>query len=204
MGIASEPLEEPAHLLVDHGVTGHEIIEIMLLGGGRKFAIKQEIAGLQKIPVLGKLLDRITAIEQYSLITIYIGDFGFAARSRREARIVRENIGLGVEPRDVDHIRPDSAFIHGKRVILVTKSQSAALGVSTVKCVHAAFLDEIALHCDSRSFPRRKGGGPISASYLRIFRLRTAFVCAPQDRPQLVKACRLVSVAGINFFYLSG
>ncbi len=62
MGVAAETLEEPRHLLVDHGVMDHAAVEIFLLRLGRQFAVKQQVAGFQEVAVLGELLDRIAAV----------------------------------------------------------------------------------------------------------------------------------------------
>jgi hypothetical protein len=51
-------------------------VEIFLLRLGRQFAIKQQIADLEEVAVLGELLDRITAMEQDALVTIDEGDLG--------------------------------------------------------------------------------------------------------------------------------
>ena len=59
---------------------------------GRQFAVKQQIAGLEEVAMLGQLLDRIAAIEQNALVAIDIGDLRFAARGRGEARIVGEDM----------------------------------------------------------------------------------------------------------------
>ncbi len=107
--VAPEALKEPAHLLVHHGVVRDAIIEIGLLRGGRQFAVEQQIAGLQEVAVLGELLDRIAAIEQDALVAVDIGDLGFAACRRGEARVVGEHPGGAIELRDVDHIGADRA-----------------------------------------------------------------------------------------------
>ena len=83
MRVAAEALEEPAHLLVHHRVMDHAIVEIRLLPGGRQFAVKQQVTGLEKIAVLGQIVDRVAAIEQHALVTVDIGDLGFAARRSR-------------------------------------------------------------------------------------------------------------------------
>ena len=83
MRVAPEALEEPAHLLVHHGVARDAIVEVRLLGGGRQFAVEQQIAGLEEVAVLGQLLDRIAAIEQDAFVAVDIGDLGLrSCRSR--------------------------------------------------------------------------------------------------------------------------
>ena len=102
-------------------VRSDAVVEVGLLGRGGKLAIEQEIAGLQKVAVLGELLDRIAAIKEDSFITIDIGDLGLAARGRGEARIVREDAGLTVQLADVHDVRSDRALIDRERVVLFAK-----------------------------------------------------------------------------------
>ncbi len=79
MSITPEALEEPAHLLVHHRVTGHPIVEVGFLRRGRQLAVEQEIAGLQKVAVLGQLIDRIATVEQDAFVTVDVGDLGLTA-----------------------------------------------------------------------------------------------------------------------------
>ena len=41
MRVSAEPVEEPVHLLVHHGVPGDAIVEVGLLGSRRQFAVQQ-------------------------------------------------------------------------------------------------------------------------------------------------------------------
>ena len=86
MRIAAEAHEEPAHLVVHHGVARDPIIEIGLLAGGRQLAVEEQVAGLEEIAVFGELVDRIAAIEQDACVAVDIGDLRLAARGRGEAR----------------------------------------------------------------------------------------------------------------------
>ena len=78
MGVAAVAGEEAAHLFMHHGVTRHTGVEVLLLRGRRQFAVKQQVAGLEEVALFGKLLDRITAVQQNTFVTIDIGDLGFA------------------------------------------------------------------------------------------------------------------------------
>ncbi len=128
MRVAPEALEEAAHLLVHHGVVGDALDEIGLLGRGRQFAEQQQIAGLEEVAVLGQLLDRIAAIEQDALVAVDIGDLGFAARGRGEARVVGEHPGRGVELGDIDHLGPDGPGLDRIIVAFVADRELGGLG----------------------------------------------------------------------------
>ena len=53
MGIAAEPLEEMAHLLMHHRVHCHPVIEVFELATRRQLAIEQQVANFQIAGVLG-------------------------------------------------------------------------------------------------------------------------------------------------------
>ena len=110
MSVAAETVEETVHLVVDHGVARHAIVEVGLLRGGRQLAIEKQVAGLEEVAVLGQLVDRITSIEEHALVAVDVGDLRFRAGGRGEARIVGEHAGLGVELADVDDRWTDGAF----------------------------------------------------------------------------------------------
>src|SRR6201988_2059391 len=141
MGIAPETLKESAHLLVNHGVMGHAIDEVGFLRRRRQLAVEKEIAGLEKVAVLGEIGNRVTAIEQDTLVAVDIGDLGFAAASRGEAGIVGENTGFGVELADVQYFRAQRAVINGKRIVLVAERDGAGLYVGAGLRVHGFTLD---------------------------------------------------------------
>ena len=141
MGVAPETLEEPAHLLVHHRVMDHAVDEIGFLGGGRQFAVEQEVAGLEEIAVLGQIVDRIAAIEQNALVAVDIGDLGFARAGRGETRIVGEDAGLGVKLRNVDHFGADGPVVDRKIKVLVAEFQRAGLDVGAGLRVHDRILE---------------------------------------------------------------
>ncbi|MCY1508070.1 hypothetical protein D9M68_423690 [compost metagenome] len=58
--------------------------------------------------MLGKLFDRVAAVEQHAFVAVDIGDLGFARRRRREARVVGEHLRLLVKRADVHNVRADS------------------------------------------------------------------------------------------------
>src|SRR3546814_3093437 len=70
MRIAAETLQKDTHLLVHHGVIGHQCVELGLLRPARQVAIQDQVADIQKIAVLRKLVDGIAAIQQLALVAI--------------------------------------------------------------------------------------------------------------------------------------
>ena len=112
--VAAKRLEEPRHLLVNHGVAGDAVVEIRLLRAGRQFAIEQKVAGLQKIAVLGDLLNGIAAIEQNPFVAVDKSDFRLAARGRGETGVVGEHARFAVKRANVQDIRPHRALFDGE------------------------------------------------------------------------------------------
>ena len=84
------------------------MVEIGLLGRGRQFAVKQQIADLEIVAVLCELLDRKAAIFENAFIAVDETDLRLAGRRRGEARIVGEAAGLGVEAADIDDLGADA------------------------------------------------------------------------------------------------
>jgi hypothetical protein len=141
MGVAAKALEKAAHLLVHHRVMDHAVDEIGFLGGGRQFAVEQQVTGLEEIAVLGQIVDRIAAIEQNALVAVDIGNLGFAGAGRGETRIVGEDAGLGVQLRDVDHLGTDGPVVDRKVIVLVAEFQRAGLDVGAGLRVHDRILE---------------------------------------------------------------
>src|SRR5262245_36725088 len=94
---------------------GDTIVEVGLLRGGGKLAVEKEVAGLEKVAVLGQLLDGVSAIKQDAFIAVDIGDLGLAASRRGVAGIVGKHSGLGVELADVDHGRAERPLVDRER-----------------------------------------------------------------------------------------
>ncbi len=117
MSVAAEALEEAGHLLMDHRVMRHAVVEIFLLRLGRQFAVQQQVAGLEKVTLLGELFDRIAAVKKNAGVAVDVGDLGVAASGGGKAGIVSEHPGLGVELTDVDDVRADRAAQDGKSTV---------------------------------------------------------------------------------------
>jgi hypothetical protein len=47
---------------------------LVLLRLGRQFAVEQQIADLEKVAVLGELVDRVAAMQQHAGVAVDIGD----------------------------------------------------------------------------------------------------------------------------------
>src|SRR4030095_6575327 len=127
MGVAAETLEEAGHLLVNHGVMDHAVVEILLLGGRRKLPVEQEIAGLEEVALFGELLDRVAAVFQHARIAVDIGDLRLADAGGGEAGVIGEHPGLGVELGDVDDIGPHRAAEDREIVGLVAYRERCSL-----------------------------------------------------------------------------
>ena len=112
VSIATEAAQEELHLLVDHGVLGHQLFEVGLFLLVGQLPVQQQVAGFQEVAVLGQLFDGVAAVQQLALVAIDVGDGGLAGGGREEARVIREHASLGIELADVDHIRADIALVH--------------------------------------------------------------------------------------------
>jgi hypothetical protein len=78
VGITAKAAQEKLHLLVDHGVVGHEMGKVGFLGGVGQLPFEQQIAGFQKITLGGQLLNRIAAVQELAFVAVDIGDVGLA------------------------------------------------------------------------------------------------------------------------------
>src|SRR5215471_6668699 len=127
MSVAAEALEKATHLLVNHRVTGHAVVEVGFLRRRGQFAIKKQITGLEKVAVLRQLLDGIAPVKQDAFVTIDIGDLGLAARRRGEPGVVSEHPTLRVELRNIDDLWPDRAWVYRHVPVVVADRQGAGL-----------------------------------------------------------------------------
>ena len=93
---------------------------------GRQLAVEQQIADREEVGVLGKLVDRIAAIEQLALVAVDVGDRALAVRGRGEAGIVREATRVFIEIGDVDDVRANRAGSHRELDLLVVDGQRRA------------------------------------------------------------------------------
>jgi len=87
------------------------IIEVRLLGGGRQFAVEQQVTGLEEVAVFRQLLNRKAAVEQDAFVAVDVGDFGFAAGRRGKAGVVGEAAADVIELGYVDDLGADRPLI---------------------------------------------------------------------------------------------
>ena len=88
--------------------------------------------------MFGELVDGIAAIKQDAFVAVDEGDVAFAARRRREAGIVGEDVGLGVKLSDVHDVGTDRAGEHGKVVRLAFVSQGRRASGNSLALSHRA------------------------------------------------------------------
>ncbi len=134
VSVAAEALEEARHLLVNHRVARDAMIEVLLLLGGRKLTVKQQVAGFEEVALFCELFDRVAAIQKNAGVAIDVGDLGIAAAGGGEAGVVGEHPGLGIELADVDDVRPDGAAEDREIDGLPFNRQRSFFGVGF--CIH--------------------------------------------------------------------
>ncbi|MNV80723.1 hypothetical protein D3C71_1743450 [compost metagenome] len=78
--VTTETAQEKLHLLVDHRVVGHELVEVRALRFIGQFTVEQEVAGVEVITLGGQLFDGVAAIQQLTLVTVDVGDGGLRGR----------------------------------------------------------------------------------------------------------------------------
>src|SRR5467141_1770558 len=93
---------------------GDVVNELLFLLLGRQFAVEKEIGDFKEIALGGKLLDRVSAIEEDTFVAVDIGDARTTGGGSHEPGIVGEMTGLRVELADVDHVWPDRPAHHRK------------------------------------------------------------------------------------------
>ncbi len=111
MRVTTEAAEKELHLLMHHRVVGHGAHKCLLFSRVRQFAVQQQIARFQEIAIDCQLLDWVTAIQQFALVTINVGDRRVTGCSRHETRIVGELACGAIELADVDNVRADCALV---------------------------------------------------------------------------------------------
>ena len=78
MRVATESMEQTGNLFVDHGMTGHRSFKFVILFLSRFFTIQQDVTNFQVVRIGRQLIDRETAVQQNTFITINKSNFRFA------------------------------------------------------------------------------------------------------------------------------
>ena len=113
--VASEPLQELMHRLMNERVVHHQIFEIFLLLRIGKLTVQKQVANFQVVAVARELLNRIAAVKKLARRTVDVGDGAFAGGRAHEARIVGELARLFVQSRNVDDFGAHRAGDHRQR-----------------------------------------------------------------------------------------
>ena len=111
MWVATESVEQTGNLLVDHGMTGHRSFKFVILFLSRFFTIQQDVTNFQVVRIGRQLIDRETAVQQNTFITINKSNFRFAGCGWSEARVKGEHT-FWTESTDINNILTQRAFQH--------------------------------------------------------------------------------------------
>ncbi len=143
-----------------HRVQGDGAIERHHLFLVRQFAVEQEVANFKKIGVRRQLVDRVAAVKQDALVSVDEGNVALAAGGRGEARVVGEDVGVSVEPADIDNVGAFGSAERRQLINLVFVSKAGRAG-----------RFNLALSHENGSFiPRRPEACPLSCTAATISR----------------------------------
>jgi hypothetical protein len=70
------------------------LVEVLQLGRRREVAVDQQVRDFQEAGVLGKLLDRVTAVPQDACVAVNVGDGRRGGGRVHEARVKGNGAGL--------------------------------------------------------------------------------------------------------------
>src|SRR5690606_31507486 len=93
-------------LFMHHRVARHPPLEVLHLRRVRQFAVEQEEADLEMVRLVGKLFDRVAAVEKFPEVAVDIGDGAVAGGGGGEAGVIGEDLALAVKLADVADIGP--------------------------------------------------------------------------------------------------
>ena len=109
MRVIVETIDKPQQALVHHRVMAYginEVVELLLIG---QLGVKQQIGNLQETAIGGKLVHRVTAIQQNAFLAIDEGNLALAGSGRHKTRVKSKNACLFVQRSDTDDIRTDGS-----------------------------------------------------------------------------------------------
>ena len=129
---------EGAQLLVEHGVAGDRVDEIIVLFLARQFAVEQEISHFHKAGVLRQLADRVSTVQQDAFVAVDISERALATRSGLVTWVKCERAGRTVQLANIDNIRAGASgkdwelvglAIEFERRVLVCQNVSPVLSL---------------------------------------------------------------------------
>ena len=125
VGVVAEAPQDGRDVLVHVGVMGDLVHEVVQLGPRGKFPVQDEVAHLEEGRLPGQLLDRVSAVLQYPLAALHVGDPAGGEGRVGEAGVVGHHPEVAVvdlDPaqvqgaddvavQDVDFIPPSGAVV---------------------------------------------------------------------------------------------
>lgn len=115
------------HLLVDHHLASDYFFKLAEFAPRGQLAIKQQIASLHVGGVLSEILYLVSAIEQFSLLSVDVADIGDAASCAHEAWIVGQHICLRKQGTHIDEILTKRTLEDWQLILLVSYLQDCPL-----------------------------------------------------------------------------
>ena len=112
MRVVAEAEQKRAERLVHHRVMGDFMLELREFRLVGQFAVHQQISDFEEARMFGQLFDGITAVHQYAVVAVYIGDGGTARSGRHEAGVVGEQAGFFRQFCDIDAGIAEGAGMH--------------------------------------------------------------------------------------------
>jgi len=104
MGGRREPVEEPQHFLVNHGVLRQPLGKKLLLLPIGKLPVDEQIGHLGKACFFGEFLDGYSAVSQNSLVSVDVRDGGDAGTCVLIADVQRNQTRILPQPGDIDSL----------------------------------------------------------------------------------------------------
>jgi len=96
VGVVMKAVDELLDVFVDDRVVRHLKDPRVQLRRRRQLAMEQQVGGLEKRALLGKLLDRIAAVAQDALVAVDERDRAAACRGVHERGVVRHQPEVAV------------------------------------------------------------------------------------------------------------
>ena len=120
-------VEEPAHVLVDHGMAGEEPRELLQLRSIRQAPVDEQVGRLDEAAPLAQLLDGDSAVAQDPLLTVEERDRALRGGRVHERGIERHHAGLRAQVLDVDPFLALGAGDHRELEVLAVHGDASVL-----------------------------------------------------------------------------